>query len=217
MTDKQVDMQVLGVPSLILDLDRAAVPTTVSVDCKGAARSFCLQAIESVGTEVLDANQRVGSAFRFRFLGDHLLACKMKAGVAYGSNTCEWIEESDARQFRRTVEVLRHEAAGLIVSSALGVARNQIDSATDLGGTVRKVAFELNDCCGGKRGIRNVRNRYPVDRNWTCLWLRVLLRKHRGGSEQHGCEADGEMRGLSWHESFQTCRGLREKSTTYLD
>ena len=155
VTDEQVDVQVLGVPFFIYDLDGTTV-STITFDGEGAASSLGFETVESVGAQVFNAHEGVGRALCFELLWNDLQARQVKARVANCADTGGWIEEANTRQLGGTVEVLRHEAAGLIVSAALGIACDQVDCPANLRRTVGPVALELDDDGGGKGCFRNV-------------------------------------------------------------
>lgn len=98
VTDEQVDVEVLGVPFFIHDLDRPSVSTVIAVDGEGAASPLRFEAVESVGAEVFNMHQGVRRAGGFGLFGDELLVGDVKRGVAYGADSGDRIEEANAHQ-----------------------------------------------------------------------------------------------------------------------
>ena len=98
MADKQVDVQVLGVPVLILNLYRFAGSTGRKRDGKRAAGSLAGKAVKGGYAQIVDVDKGAGHVGCLGLFGNELPVGDVGAGVVCGSDAGIGIEETDAHQ-----------------------------------------------------------------------------------------------------------------------
>jgi hypothetical protein len=91
------------------------------------------------------------------------------------------------------MEVLRHQAARLVVGAAVGVAGDEVDGAADLDSVVEPIALRLDDYGSGKRRAGDSGDGDANDGGWALLGSNSLRRWLLSGeNKQAGCEESGE-------------------------